>query len=157
MNLLYKTTLSLILMGTAFLGGWYSRGRLETAPVRIAQGKILYNTIDYSTVPQEQQVSALSCYGTSVPELSIRHEGDDDYLMKAGLCDRKWSRPVKITREQYRHIITGGMIYQYFDNRFHTGAVASYTRLCGSLGVGGGVIITDSSIGATAHISYMIK
>lgn len=95
-----------MLLAGAFIGGYYFRGeKIEI----IEKKKIEYRTIqrDYNAPISELQ-AVLKCYDLGEPRLDAVPTGDWLQL-RAGLCQREWTRDIKIigtSRGGYKMYLT---------------------------------------------------
>jgi hypothetical protein len=118
MNLLYKTTLSLILMGIAFLGGWFAHMKTQAPEIRIETRKeivwrdrVVYR--DYNTITRDDCINQLQCYDTAKPTLDIAPLSDNFFRLSAGLCERSWTRDVSLSVGEsgnWKYYIGAGVI-----------------------------------------------
>ena len=112
-------------------------------PVVITKTETKYNTIyrdANSMTPEEKQ-----CYYTGIPTLDIAKGNGYEYVLSAGLCERKWQKVVKITpsaRDSPNNLVTAGLI---INNQGATGGQVQYYRLFGPVGIGGGGSIFNNS------------
>lgn len=124
-------------------------------PAVITKGRVEYNTIerDPGKLPPDQVRQELSCYYTAEPLLDIDYNNDYEYTLKAGLCDREWSRKVQIRpRDSPRNmVIVSGLI----NTRLVPGASVQYYKLYGKVGFGGGVSLCRDSALAQAGVLWM--
>lgn len=102
MNLLYRTTLSLILMGIAFLGGWFAHMKTQAPEIRIETRKeivwrdrVVYR--DYHTITREDCLAQLHCYDLAEPKLDIQPLRNNEFRLSASLCERAWDRDVTLS------------------------------------------------------------
>lgn len=145
-----------VVFAAGFFSGWVYKDKKVTENPVIAQGEIVSNTIirDLSVVPQRQKDAELTCYLTADPSLGITHVKDDEYTMAAGLCERKWHRPVRIRPRAYHHVFQIG-ITQYFEDS-QVGGMFGYTYLFDNFGAGGG--FSTSGFGPKSvwvHAAYL--
>lgn len=124
-------------------------------PVVLIKKEIQYNTIYKNTnsMTINELRSELDCYYKSPPELDIKKGGGFDYVLSAGLCDRKWQRVVTIVPQAYRNII---IVSGLASSRLEPGGSVQYYRLFGKFGAGGGCGLTrDGPAYAQAGALYM--
>ena len=118
MNILYKTTLSLILMGIAFLGGWFAHMKTQAPEIRIETRKeivwrdrVVYR--DYQSITREDCITQLQCYDTAKPTLDIAPLSDNFFRLSAGLWERSWTRDVSLSVGEsgnWKYYICAGVI-----------------------------------------------
>jgi hypothetical protein len=139
----------------AFAAGWLVHEIFREPRARIVKEPLQYNTVyrNYAALSHDDCTAIVKCFSESVPELDIDTEGGDSYLLTAGLCDRKWSRKVKIRSPAYRNIIYIAATYRYQESEFITGITASYIRKYSRIGFGGGMTIDQRSAGIHAGLS----
>jgi hypothetical protein len=135
----------IILFVIAFGLGWILSYKFRTpTEVVITKDKIVANTINKNigNMTDEEKVKDLQCFYTATPGLDIRHIQDDEYDLTAYLCEREWSRKVKIETiaKQYRNLI---ILNTFFDSNFKIGLNTQYYKMFGRFGVGGGVSFTQ--------------
>lgn len=124
-------------------------------PVVITRDEVRYNTIerDPGKLAPDQVRQELQCYYTSEPLLDIDYNTDGEYTLKAGLCDREWSRKVSIRpRDSPRNMVIAGPLISI---RGGVGAWGQYYRLYGRFGIGGGVSLCRDSALAQAGVLWM--
>lgn len=122
-------------------------------PVVVTRKEIRYNTVYRDRVTPEEQHQALLCYDQGVPELDIQQGTGSEFVLSAGLCERKWQRVVNIQPRGVRNmVIASGM----FNSRLMPGASVQYYRLFGKFGAGGGYgLCRDGPSFVQAGILYM--
>lgn len=107
----------------------------------ISQGGIKTQIIyrDVNSMPDNAIRDGLNSYYTAPPELDIQFIDGNEYLLTAGLCERKWQKTAKIesrSRDSPRNLVVGGV---FVDSRLRAGAWGQYYKLYGKVGFGGGV------------------
>lgn len=124
-------------------------------PVVLIKKEIQYNTVYKNTnsMTIDELRSELECFYKTPPELDIKQGGGADYVLSAGLCQRKWQRVVTITPRAYRNIvIVGGSV----SSKMEPGGSVQYYRLFGKFGAGGGCGLSrDGPSFVQAGILYM--
>jgi hypothetical protein len=86
------------------LAGGFFLSRKISDPITITkseikwQDKIVYR--DYPSFTPAQCIEALKCYDLSKPVLDINKIDGDVYRLDAGLCQRTWTRDIKIEVNQ---------------------------------------------------------
>jgi hypothetical protein len=97
MTKIYSALAAVLLLAGAFAGGYFYRGEGEPKIKIVEKTKIEYRTIDrdYNAMVPDDWKKALACYDKSEPRLDGAVAGE--WLkLSAGLCDRNWSRDIKI-------------------------------------------------------------
>ena len=97
--MLTPITVFLCLCSFIFALGFYT-GTLNGKPEIIFrdkikwQDKIIYR--DYKNMSREKALQQLACFDTARPTLDIKKLNGDLFQLSAGLCEREWTRDVKI-------------------------------------------------------------
>jgi hypothetical protein len=107
-----------------FFSGYYY-GSKTVEPGVVYRDKIVQKTIyrDYPKLTRSTCIDKLTCYDTAPPSLDITYLEENDFRISAGLCEREWSRDVKIEAARsgaWRFYIAGG---------FAAGIAAAYFLL----------------------------
>lgn len=104
-------------------------------------------------LPPDICSNELNCYYTANPLIDIKSVGSNDYMLSASLCERRWQKLVNIKpRDSPRNMIIVG---PYIDKDLRVGAWGQYYRLYGSVGFGGGFVLSQGYAAAQGGLMYM--
>ena len=122
-GLLTASFVIVALVGVFFCGYYYGGKSVE--PGIITQEKIVTRTVyrDYPVMSRQDCIDKLMCYDTGLPKLDIKVIENNSYHLSAGLCEREWSRDVKIELArsgEWRFYVAGG---------FAVGLIGAYLLL----------------------------